>query len=76
MLRVLIHYATNPDTPFVVTEMTFLDLRDKTKDEEVMSVHLQKRFLVKFLDGKHKVLRMNQEGLVISQGGWVGFAVG
>ena len=56
MLCVLIHYATNPDTPFVVTEMTFLDLRDKTEDEEVMSVHLQKRFLVKFLDGKHKVL--------------------
>jgi hypothetical protein len=25
---------------------------------------------------KHEVLRMNQESLVISQGGWVGFVVG
>jgi hypothetical protein len=25
---------------------------------------------------KHEVLRMNQEGLVISQGGWIGFVVG
>jgi hypothetical protein len=25
---------------------------------------------------ENEVLRMNQEGLVISQGGWVGFVVG
>ncbi len=25
---------------------------------------------------QHEVLQMNQEGLVISQGGWVGFVVG
>jgi hypothetical protein len=25
---------------------------------------------------QHEVLRMNQEGLVISQGGWIGFVVG
>ena len=38
----LFHYATNPNTPFVVTEMTFSELRDKTEDElEVMLVHLR-----------------------------------
>jgi hypothetical protein len=36
-----------------VTETTFSELRDKTKDDlEVMSVHLQKQFLVEYLDGK------------------------
>ena len=49
----LFHYATNPNTPFVVTETTFSELRDKTEDAlEVMLVHLQKRFLVEFPDGK------------------------
>ena len=49
----LIHYATNPKTPFIVMETTFSELRDKTEDElEAMLVHLQKQFLVKFLDGK------------------------
>jgi len=33
MLQVVIYQATNPDTPFVVTETSFSDLRDKTEDE-------------------------------------------
>jgi hypothetical protein len=53
LFRVLLHYGTNPNTPFIVTETTFSELRDKTKDElEVMLVHLQKRFLMEYPDGK------------------------
>ena len=53
MFQVLYHYATNPNTPFDVDEMTFLDSRNKTKDElEVMLAHLQKQFIVDFPDGK------------------------
>ena len=53
LFRVLLHYGTNPNNPFVVTETTFSELRDKTKDEpEVMLVHLQKQFLVEYPDGK------------------------
>jgi methyltransferase-like protein len=53
MFQVLYHYATNPNTPFDVDEMTFLDSRNKTEDElEVMLAHLQKQFIVEFPDGK------------------------
>jgi len=53
LFQVLIHYVANPNTPFVVAETTFSELRDKTEDElEVMLVHLQKQFLMEFLDGK------------------------
>ena len=53
LFQVLLHYDTNPNTPFVVTETTFSELSDKTKDElEVMLVHLQKQFLVEYPDGK------------------------
>ena len=49
MFQVLYHYATNPNTPFDVDEMTFLDSRNKTEDElEVMLAHLQKQFIVEF----------------------------
>ncbi len=33
MLQVVIFHATNPDTPFVVTDTSFTDLIDKTDDE-------------------------------------------
>jgi hypothetical protein len=33
MFQVLLHYATNSNTPFVVAETTFLELRDKTEAE-------------------------------------------
>jgi len=47
MFQVLFHYGTNPNTPFVVDEVTFLDLRNKTEDElEVMLIHLQNQFIV------------------------------
>jgi hypothetical protein len=53
MLHVVIYYATNPDTPFVVTETSFSDLRDKTEDElEAMLEVLKKRFIEVFPDGK------------------------
>jgi hypothetical protein len=50
---VVIYQATNPDTPFVVTETSFSDLRDKTEDElEAMLEVLKKKFIQVFLDGK------------------------
>ena len=53
MLQVVIYHATNPDTPFVVTETSFSDLRDKTDDEfEVMLEVLKKQFIEEFPDGK------------------------
>ena len=53
MLQVVINQATNPDTPFVVTETSFSDLRDKTEDElEDMLEVLKKRFIKVFPDGK------------------------
>jgi hypothetical protein len=53
MLQVVIYHATNPDTPFVVTETSFSDLRDKTEDElEAMLEVLKKRFIEVFPDGK------------------------
>jgi len=53
MLQVVIYQATNPDTPFVVTETSFSDLRNKTEYElEAMLEVLKKRFIKVFLDGK------------------------
>ena len=53
MFQVLFHYATNSNTPFVVAAPTFSELRDRTEDElEAILVHLQKQFIVEFLDGK------------------------
>ncbi len=53
MLQVVIYHATNPDTPFVVTETSFSDLRDKTEDElEAILEVLKKRFIEVFPDGK------------------------
>jgi len=53
MLQVVIYHATNPNTPFVVTETSFSDLRDKTEDElEAMLEVLKKRFIKEFPDGK------------------------
>jgi hypothetical protein len=53
MLQVVIYHATNPDTPFVVTETSFSDLIDKTEDElEAMLEVLKKRFIKVFPDGK------------------------
>jgi intein-encoded DNA endonuclease-like protein len=53
LLQVVIYQATNPDTPFVVTETSFSDLRDKTEDElEAMLEVLKKKFIQVFLDGK------------------------
>jgi hypothetical protein len=47
---VLFHYAANRNTPFIVAETTFLDLRNKTEDElKPMLEHLQKQFIVEFL---------------------------
>jgi hypothetical protein len=53
LLQVVIYQATNPDTPFVVTETSFSDLRDKTEDElEAMLEVLKKKFIQVFPDGK------------------------
>ena len=53
MLQVVIYQATNPDTPFVVTETSFSDLRNKNEDElEAMLEVLTKRFTKEFPDGK------------------------
>ena len=53
MLQVVIYQATNPDTPFVVTETSFSDLRSKTEYElEAMLEVLKKRFFKVFPDGK------------------------
>jgi hypothetical protein len=50
---VVINQARNPDTPFVVTETTFSDLRSKTEDElEAMLEVLKKQFIKVFPDGK------------------------
>jgi hypothetical protein len=52
MFQVLFHYATNPNTLFVVAETTFLDLRNKTEDKlKTMLEHLQKLFIVELPDG-------------------------
>jgi hypothetical protein len=52
MFQVLFHSAANPNTPFIVAETTFLDLRNKTEDElKPMLEHLQKQFIVEFPDG-------------------------
>jgi hypothetical protein len=49
----VIYHATNPDTPFVVTETSFSDLMDKTEDEvEDMLEVLKKRFINEFPNGK------------------------
>ena len=49
----VIDQARNPDTPFVVTETSFSDLRSKTEDElEAMLEVLKKQFIKVFPDGK------------------------
>ncbi len=46
-------HATYHSTPFVVTETSFSDLRDKTDDElEDMLEVLKKRFIKEFPDGE------------------------
>jgi hypothetical protein len=53
MLQVVIEHATNPDTPYIVTETSFSDLRDKTDvDLEAILEVLKKRFVKLFPDGK------------------------
>jgi hypothetical protein len=53
LLQVVIYHATNPDTPFVVTETSFSDLRDKTEDEvEDMLEVLKKQLINEFPNGK------------------------
>jgi hypothetical protein len=53
LFQVVIDHARNPDTPFVVTETSFSDLRSKTEDElEAMLEVLKKRFIQVFPDGK------------------------
>jgi len=53
LLQVVIYHATNPDTPFVVTETSFSNLRDKTEDElEDMLEVLKKQFIKEFPNGK------------------------
>jgi hypothetical protein len=53
LLQVVIYQARNPDTPFVVTETSFSDLRDKTEDDlEAILEVLKKRFVKLFPDGK------------------------
>ena len=53
LLQVVINQARNPDTPFVVTETSFSDLRSKTEDElEAMLEVLKKQFIKVFPDGK------------------------
>jgi hypothetical protein len=47
------YHATNHDTPFVVTETSFSDLRDKTEDElEDMLEVLKMQFIEEFPNGK------------------------
>ncbi len=41
-----------------------------------LDVELQSRRPSPSITVQHEVLRMNQEGLVISQDGWIGFVVG
>ena len=53
MLQVVIYQVTHPDTPFIVTETSFPDLRDKTEDElEAMLEVLKKQFIEEFPEGK------------------------
>jgi hypothetical protein len=53
LLQVVIYQARNPDTPFVVTETSFSDLRDKTDLElEAILEVLKKQFIQVFPDGK------------------------
>ena len=53
MLQVVIYYATNPDTSFVVTETSFSELRSKTSVElEAMLKVLRKQFIELYPDGK------------------------
>ncbi len=53
MLQVVIYHATHPDTPFLVTETSFSDLRNKTEKElkAILEV-LKKQFVKLFPDGK------------------------
>jgi hypothetical protein len=53
MLQVVIYQATHPDTPFLVTETSFSDLRIKT-EKELKAIHevLKKQFIKLFPDGK------------------------
>jgi uncharacterized CHY-type Zn-finger protein len=53
MLQVVIYQATHPDTPFLVTETSFSDLRIKTEKElkAILEV-LKKQFVKLFPDGK------------------------
>ena len=53
MLQVVIYQATHPDTPFLVTETSFSDLRIKT-DKELKAILevLKKQFVKLFPDGK------------------------
>jgi hypothetical protein len=53
MLQVVIYQATHPDTPFLVTETSFSDLRIKT-EKELKAIHevLKKQFVKLFPDGK------------------------
>jgi hypothetical protein len=53
MLQVVIYHATNPDTPFIVSETSFSDLRNKTDVElEAILEVLKKQFIKIFPDGK------------------------
>jgi hypothetical protein len=53
MYQVVIFHATNPDTPFIVSETSFSDLRNKTEKElKTMLEVLKKRFIKEYPDGK------------------------
>ena len=53
MYQVVIFHATNPDTPFIVSETSFSDLRNKTEDKlKTMLEVLKKQFIKVFPDGK------------------------
>ena len=53
MYQVVIYHATNPDTPFIVSETSFSDLRNKTEDKlKTMLEVLKKQFIKVFPDGK------------------------
>jgi hypothetical protein len=53
MFQVVMYHAANPDTPFIVSETSFSDLRNKTEDKlKTMLEVLKKQFLKVFPDGK------------------------
>jgi hypothetical protein len=45
-------------------------------DKDKVNIYDANKTTIVVSRGAHEVLRMNQESLVISQGGWVGFIVG